>query len=423
MATKGGAGATRGAKSLTAKTLEAMKPEAAPYRVPDARSVGLAVRVGTDGRRTWDLAVRISGSGKIKRSSLGMWPDVGLEEARVRAHDIVRAARQGHDLLAEEEEARRANAEALTVARLIDEYVRRRVVGRLRTAKEIESRLKRALYASLDRKAADIKRRDLREAFDRCSDAGTEREAEKRRQTVGAMFRWAVSQDYIPSDPSAGLSAYDAGTPRDRVLSDEEIRMFWHWLPVSGMPSSYTDVLRLQLLLGARIGEIGGISAEELDTASSLWTWRLPPERSKNRKARVTPVVGRAREILATRLHSKGTLFVTDTGRPLAATHIGNAINARRRSCPLTHFTSHDLRRTVATHMVEDLSISLDLIAAVLGHEAGGATTATLRRHYVAADQVDRKAVALLAWDQRVAAIVDGQQMPADNVVSLGAGR
>jgi hypothetical protein len=40
-------------------------------------------------------------------------------------------------------------------------------------------------------------------------DQGHEREAEKRRQTVGAMFRWALSQDIVNSDPTAGLEAHD----------------------------------------------------------------------------------------------------------------------------------------------------------------------------------------------------------------------
>ena len=99
------------------------------------------------------------------------------------------------------------------------------MAGRLRTSNEIERRLKRALEPILQRHAGDIRRRDLRELFDKCADHGLEREAEKRRQTVGAMFRWALSQDIVEIDPSAGLKAYDPGTPRDRVLTIEGLRV------------------------------------------------------------------------------------------------------------------------------------------------------------------------------------------------------
>jgi hypothetical protein len=68
--------------------------------------------------------------------------------------------------------------------------------------------------------------------------------------------------------------------------------------------------------------------------------------------------------------------------------------------------------------MVEDLSISLDLIAAVLGHDSGSAATATLRRHYIAGDQVERKAVALREWDKFIGEIIAGAQIRGDNAVS-----
>ena len=82
----------------------------------------------------------------------------------------------------------------------------------------------------MQRHAEDVRRRDLRELFDKCADDGIEREAERRRQTVGAMFRWALSQDIVEIDPTAGLKAYDPGTPRDRVLSVKEIKSLWQWL-------------------------------------------------------------------------------------------------------------------------------------------------------------------------------------------------
>src|SRR6516225_6460519 len=166
-----GSGLTRGTVSLTHRSIEALRP---------------AVRVAPSGIKTWDLAYRIRGSGKVRRVSLGRVADVSLEKARARANELTSAARAGRDLIAEEEESRAAAASRLTIEKLIELYVRRRVAGRLRTAKEIESRLKRALSPILQRYADDIRRRDVRELLDAVADQGIEREAEKRRQTVGA---------------------------------------------------------------------------------------------------------------------------------------------------------------------------------------------------------------------------------------------
>ena len=218
-----GSGLTRGAQLLTHRSIEAMRPAEAPYRVPDQRCKGLAVRVAPSGVKTWDLAYRIRGTSKMRRLSLGRIADVGLEQARERANELTSAARGGRDLIAEEDEAREAAAARITVGSLIDLYLRRRAYGRLRTAKDIESRLRRTLTPILQRYAADICRRDIREILDAIADRGQGREAEKRRQVCTAMFRWALSQDILELDPTAGLKAYDPGTPRDRVLTVEEI--------------------------------------------------------------------------------------------------------------------------------------------------------------------------------------------------------
>ena len=159
---------------LTHRSIEAMRPTEAAYRVPDQRCKGLAVRVAPSGVKTWDLAYRIRGTGKMRRLSLGRTSDIGLEQARERANELTSAARGGRDLIAEEDEARAAAASRTSVEALIDLYIRRRVIGRLRTAKGIESRLRRTLEPILQRHAADISRRDIRELLDAVVD-GEER--------------------------------------------------------------------------------------------------------------------------------------------------------------------------------------------------------------------------------------------------------
>src|SRR5262249_29571279 len=269
-----GSGLTRGTVSLTHRSIEALRPAEAPYRVSDQRCIGLAVRVASSGVKTWDLAYRIRESRKVRRVSLGRGMDVSLEKARERANELTSAARAGRDLIAEEEESRAAVASRLTVEKLIELYVRRRVTGRLRTAKEIESRLRRALAPILHRYADDVRRRDIRELLDAVADQGVERGAAERRPTVGALVRWALSQDIGETDATAGLKAYDPGTPRDRVLRVEEIEVLWKWLDSGALPSEPADIMKLELLMGARCGEISGLCAEEIDRGE--WTWTLP---------------------------------------------------------------------------------------------------------------------------------------------------
>ena len=344
----------------------------------------------------------------MRRLSLGRTSDIGLEQARDRANELTSAAR-GRDLIAEEEDARGAAASRITVEKLIDLYLRRRVVGRLRTAKSIESRLRRTLAPILERYAADICRRDLRAILDSIVDRGQGREAEKRRQVCTAMFRWALSQDIVEADPTVGLEAYDRGTPRDRVLTVEEIETLWRWLESDALSLEAADILKLELLLGARCGEISGLRAEEINR--NKWVWALPASRSKNGRQRVTPIVGLAREVLDQRLTGveKGPLFLLEKGVVVSSAHIGHYLLTRRTTLPIAVFTSHDLRRTFAT-MLAEMGIALDLVAAIVGHELGGKDTRTLVRHYVHSDMLERKARALQVWDERLRAIVTGKE-------------
>ena len=400
-----GSGTTRGVVSLTYRSIEALRPSETPYRVSDQQCAGLAVRVAPSGHKTWDLAFRIRGTGKVRRVSLGRVADLPLEKARDRANALTGAARAGRDLLTEEEESRTAAASRLTIEQLIETYVRRRVLGRLRTAREIESRLRRALCPIITRHVDEIRRRDIRQLLDAAADQGIEREAEKRRQTVGAMFRWALSQDFVENDPTAGLQTYDPGTPKNRVLSDAEIGALWKWLSSNALAVDPADIMKLELLTGARCGEISGLCAEEIDQRN--WCWTLPADRSKNKRPRVTPLIGVAREIVAARMfrvHS-GLLFASELGTLLTSAHIGHCLLARKHKLPIEKFTTHDLRRTVATMLVE-MGTSLDLVAAVVGHEPGGKETRTLVRHYIRTDLIDRKAQVLTAWDQRLRGII-----------------
>ena len=56
----------------------------------------------------------------------------------------------------------------------------------------------------------------MREILDNIVDQGKGRER-KRKQVCTAMFRWALSQDIVEADPTAGLTPYDRGAPRDQA--------------------------------------------------------------------------------------------------------------------------------------------------------------------------------------------------------------
>jgi integrase len=413
--------ATRPARLLTDKAIKALKsdPDGA-YRAPDLRAKGLALRVATDGGKTWDLSFRIKGAG-VRRLSLGRYEDDSLEQARQRANELTSAARLGRDLIAEKKAAREEHDQSFTVQRLVSEYMRRCVAGRLRTAGEIERILKRGLAPLMTRNASEIKRRDLRQLLDAVADQGREREAGKRRQVIGSMFKWALGRDIVENNPADGLSSYGAGKPRERVLSDDEIRALWQWLDDSrNIDIAVAGILKLQLCLGARVGEISGMSTSELSTdAKGRLLWNLPAERAKNKRARITPILGLAKEIINSR--SGEILFPSPSGEAFYSDLVGQRLNCRRDKLPVAGFVSHDLRRTASTGMVK-LGLPLELVALTIGHSAGEASarasTSILLRHYIYDEFIDRKAEALAKWDRRLRQILANE---GGKVVALRA--
>ena len=412
--------------------LSALRPKAAAYYVSDDQQVGLRVRVAPSGQITWNVAYRIK-AGSTKSVSLGVCDPssrkgLGLAEARERAAAIVKAARQGRDLLQEESEARKVHDDRITVQRLIERYGKaiaspNRKGGPLRTAAEIERRLTRALTTKLQSAANDLSRADISGLLDPVADKFP-REAEKRRQVIGAMYRWGLAKGYAEVDPTAGTEGYGRGNPRDRVLSSDEIAAVWKWLDAGAndMPPDCITVLRLQLCLGSRVSEVGGMTVSEFHREDERLVWTLPASRSKNKMERTTPLVGLARTIVEDALErrKRGPLFRTIlTDRALASDDIGGVLGCR--TLPCKHFTSHDLRRTVVSGM-DELGISLDTISAVVGHQRGSRDTRTLVRHYSRPRLDDRIETALLAWNARLLEAIERRPEAADsNVVRLHA--
>ena len=414
---------TRKLVILTPSYIKALKPTAKAYSVKDARAAGLSIRVAPSGWKSWDCAYRVSpvkGAPKQKHLSLGKYDDPGasLEEARVRAAQLTAAGRQGIDLIADEAEALAAKDRAMRLGKLVDLYISRRVTGRLRSAPAVARIIRRVLEPLATMPADDVRRRDLAPLLEKIAARGHQRLAGLSLRLIGTLFRWAVSQDIVSVDPCRSLPSYDTGTPRDRVLDADEIRLLSAWL--SNLPPAVADALCVQLFLGARIGEICGMTIEEIDRGK--WLWTLPASRSKNKRARVTPIVGVVRTIIGARIDAAvdGVLFPSAVGSALTSVSVGTALLSRRDRLPIAMFRSHDLRRTMASLMYE-LGIAKDVIGAIVGH--GGEdekSSRVLIRHYLKSDLIERKRHALETWDAHLRNIIAGQA-PADNVVPIRA--
>ncbi|WP_420465788.1 tyrosine-type recombinase/integrase [Panacagrimonas sp.] len=251
-------------------------------------------------------------------------------------------------------------------------------------------------------KAKDVERRDVVALLDKVAETAPIR-ANRLLAVVRKMFNWAVQRDVLPASPCAGVKAPANETARDRTLTDGELRLFWNGLPKSNIPADTQTALRLQLLTGCRIGEIAGARWSELDRQKGEWL--IPGARTKNRRECLLPLPQVALALLEG-LDDAGPYLFPRKGkksghlRADVATHeLGHGEFAIAE-----RFTSHDLRRTMATNLGR-LRVPRVVQDAILNHK-DRSIGATYDRH----DYYDEKRAALGAWAAHLHLIVRGEE-------------
>lgn len=152
-----------------------------------------------------------------------------------------------------------------------------------------------------------------------------------------AFLRWCVKERIIEANPFVNINI-PVSTFVGRRLTLEELQGLYR--VTSGW---FKDFLILCLETGARHGEVLGISYPEIDMDQG--GWRIPPERSKTKTARIIPLSPAALQVLQKRQGLSAHVFEAldkgDTRRAWEAALKAAGIQGRVRI--------HDLRHTAAS--------------------------------------------------------------------------
>lgn len=353
---------------------------------------GLGLRVTPNGTKTWIYSYRFGG--KARFHNLGFCPPMTADEAREAHLRAVGLRRQGIDPAVaakaaretEQEAAREAERTGLTILELVegppekkgpagflDLYARART--RIRTATETERILRVEVFPHWgDRKAREIRRKDVIELLDRITARGTPVMAGRTLAAVRKLFNWAADRELIPASPVERIENPDVRHKRDRALIPDEIERFLRGLQKAG-PERIGTAVRLamlfQLATAARPGEAAGLPWAEVDENEALW--RLPPERSKNGRAHAIPLSRLALSILAeARDGLPAGRWAFPASRGEGPTNVSALNQAIRRNLEAwgfagAPFVAHDIRRTAATGLAS-LWTQPAVIERILGH-------------------------------------------------------
>lgn len=180
-----------------------------------------------------------------------------------------------------------------------------------------------------------------------------------------AFIRWSYRRHYLDTNPMDRMTAPHRYRPRERVLSDDELKRVW--IAAREMETTFGTIVRLLILTGQRIGEIAKLTTDMVGED----TITLPASLTKNSREHTFPIAPATKSLLGHPRRVRGFLFPargTNDERPYNG--FSNPKATLDRLADVHDWTLHDLRRTFATGLAS-LSVPLPVIERLLNHISG----------------------------------------------------
>jgi integrase len=183
---------------------------------------------------------------------------------------------------------------------------------------------------------------------------------------ISKMLNLAVEWGWRRDNPAKGIQRYRE-EKRDRWLTDEELSRLVRVLEKHPNIRA-ANVVRLQLLTGARMGEVPKAERKDFDLDRGVWT--KPSHHTKQKQREHVPLSRPAQDlvssIVARTEPDTPYLFPGNIpGEPLQ--DIKKFWSMVMREADIENYRRHDNRHTFASHLVSS-GLSLEIVGRLLGH-------------------------------------------------------
>lgn len=206
----------------------------------------------------------------------------------------------------------------------------------------------------------------------------------RARSSIRSLFRFAIEDDLLTSDPTTSIEKSRAGRSLPKALRIDQVRALLEEVQARPGAIGLRDTALLELLYGtgARISEIIALSADDLDIEGDFPHLRLF---GKGRKERLVPLGQYAIEAVQSYLRygrpelaAKGSgehaLFLNKRGRRLSRQSAWEIISTAATLAGIDDDVSpHTLRHSFATHLLEG-GASIRDVQELLGHASVNTT-------------------------------------------------
>jgi integrase len=388
--------------ALTALAVRLAKGKERPYKVSD--SGGLYLFVQPSGQRYWRLAYRWGG--KQQTMALGVFPDVGLADARAKRDSVRKILAEGKNpvSVAKEEALAAKLAEQITFRFVAEEwYAKCEREGRAPvTLSKQKWLLEFALPQLGDRPINRISAHEVYEVLRAIEAKGHYETARRLRGTCGQIFRYAVATARAERDVCADLrGALTAPKVKHLAAVTKPAEVGELMCAIDGFDGyRVTHVaLRLAPHLFVRPGELRQAEWADFDFDEKVWA--IPAERMKMRRPHYVPLSRQALEII-------------DEIRPVSDQHrylfpcqgkrdkpmCENTLNLalQRLGFGGGRMTAHGFRAMASTLLNESRNWSADAIERQLAH----ADTNAVRRIYARGEYWEERVRMMQAWSDQL---------------------
>ncbi|MEW6429773.1 MAG: tyrosine-type recombinase/integrase [Thermodesulfobacteriota bacterium] len=400
---------------LTDMQIAKLKPRKQRFEVSDGN--GLSLRVMPSGAKSW--VFRYLFDGHPRRLTIGVYPTIPLAEARQLCSAAKMKVERDLDPGVEKVAAKASRKTTPTFSEFLPEFWEEEL-----SVKKSGTETRRLLEKDIIpvwgwRKVSDIKRRDIVLLLDKIK----KRAPVTRNRVHGALtrlFNFAAERGIIEESPCNKIRKVTE-TAKDRVLTDDEIRLLWSALDLDNQDLDIyrTSKLALKMILltGQRPGEVCGMTWEEIDLENA--SWAIPAARMKNSEAHSIPLTRAALEVIEqARPLSNGSAYVFQSSyledRPITPHSLSRAVARHHKEMGFENrFTPHDLRRTLRTRLAM-LGVAEIVAERVLGHKLQG-ILAVYNKH----DYDMEKRQALETWERSLRRILGLEEPGTAQIIEL----
>ena len=358
------------------------KPDGKAKTYPDGG--GLSLQVSTTGKY-WRYNFRFEG--KQKTLSIGLYPDLSLDDARTLHLEARQLLVKGIDPASHKQEVKKQKQAVSrdSFQNIAMEWFKKFSFDWSDNYKNKTIRLlENELYPIIGKASIDsVEPADVLEACKRLTDEGKLHSAHKTKQIAGQVFRYGIATGKCKRDPAADLRgaippAKETSLPT--LTKPSEIGGLLR--AMSGYEGEFIvkQALNLLPLLMCRTGELRRMEWSELDLDSCVWT--IPANKMKSKREHRVPLTKQAIELIESVRQITGSKqYVFHSLRSKSGILSENTINAALRTLGYgkDQIVSHGFR-SMASTLLNEQNWNPDAIETQLAHLQGDKTRAAYNR-------------------------------------------